>query len=127
VLGWSAFAGVLRAGAGIVVPPLAPDTVLALGIGSAACSLALVLLLAIPAALTARALAVALRVGRDMFARDRDRETADEPAWTRRRPPAMIVEDESELEARPRARRPSLQPFSSAEMRFFSEGDALGD
>ena len=126
VLGWSAFAGILRAGAGTVLPPIAPQTVLALGIGSAACSLALILLLAIPVALTARALGVALRVGRDLFARDP--ATASEPAWTRRRPPALIVEDESEVEAaRPRARRASLQPFSSAEMRFFSEGDALGD
>jgi len=127
VLGWSAFAGVLRAGAGYVVPAIAPATLIALAIGSAASSLALVLVLAIPAALTARALAVALRLGRDLFAAADAPAPTVSPAWTRRRPQALIVEDESDEVPRPRARRASLQPFSSAEMRFFSEGDALGD
>lgn len=125
VLGWSVFAGVLHVTAGTTMAPIARDTIVALGVGSAAASLAVVLVLAIPAALTARALAVALRVGHDLFAGD-EPEADVEPAWARRRPQALIVEDDSD-DLRPRARRVTLQPYSSAEMRFFSEGDALGD
>lgn len=125
VLGWSAFAGALHVSAGTALAPIARDTIIALGVGSAAASLAVVLVLAIPAALTARALAVALRVGHELFAGDAPAVDV-EPAWTRRRPQALIVEDDSD-DVRPRARRVTLQPYSSAEMRFFSEGDALGD
>lgn len=138
-LAWAAFAGVLHAGGGYVLAPIARGMILALTVGSAAYSLVLVLVLATPAALTARGLAVALRVGRDLFGTG-EPATTDEPARSaarpafaggsaaRKLPPALIVDVDSDDEvARPRARRPSLQPYSSAEMRFFTEGDALGD
>jgi len=39
--------------------------------------------------------------------------------------PSAEIVDEDVVALRKRTRRESLQPFSSAEMRFFDEGDAL--
>jgi hypothetical protein len=52
---------------------------------------------------------------------------------SRRLPPAVIVDDDLDEDAillqiddrRPRTRRSSLQPYSSAEMRFFTEGEEM--
>lgn len=132
-LGWAAFAIVLDAASGILIDPLARDAILALAITSAASALGIVLVLAVPAALVMRGLSLALRVGRDLFGEDALLDDDDEapaspaasarPAFAegsvaRKLPPAVIVDDD-ETPGRPA----TPQPFSSAEMRFFSEGD----
>lgn len=124
-LGWGAFVLIPTLGTGYVYLPLDKDTLLGLAIGGAASSAAVALVLAIPAALACRGLAIALRVGPDPLATDDD-DNEEEPlaayrraygSGTRRLPPAMIVDEDV-------AAVPSLQPYSSAEMRFFADGDA---
>ena len=98
---WAAFAALVRD------PAATP-----LALGAAAYGLACTAVLALPLAVAARALRLYLRVAR----------------FERRLPPAVIVEDDEPAEeAPPRRRMPraSLQPFSSAELRFFREGDEL--
>lgn len=95
---WAVFAALLR-----------DDAIAPVALGGAAYGLAATIALAIPLAITARILRLYLRVGRSTVAFE---EAADEdviPLVRRRRQP-----------------RASLQPFSSAEMRFFAEGDELG-
>jgi uncharacterized PurR-regulated membrane protein YhhQ (DUF165 family) len=123
-IGWAAFVLIPTLGAGYVYLPLDKDTLLGLAIGGAASSAAVALVLAIPAALAARGLAIALRVGRDPLATDDEDDEEPLAAYrraygsgTRRLPPATIVDDDA-------AAIPSLQPYSSAEMRFFADGDA---
>jgi uncharacterized PurR-regulated membrane protein YhhQ (DUF165 family) len=167
VIGWSAFAIALQVGGGTIIEPLERETILALALGGAAGSALCALVLAIPGALVARGLAVALRVGRDPYADEYDDDDSDGvprgPRWipasfaegsvkladskptrpttegkrpatrpgtegkrpeaqaklaegsvSRRLPPAVIVDDEED---------DSIKPFTSAEMRFFTEGD----
>jgi hypothetical protein len=93
---WAAFAAVLR-----------DDAISPIALGGAAYGLAATIALAIPLAIAARVLRLYLRVGRPAATIDYEEEEVI-PLVRRRRMP-----------------RVSLQPFSSAEMRFFSEGDEL--
>jgi uncharacterized PurR-regulated membrane protein YhhQ (DUF165 family) len=95
-------------------PDLVRITGLALGAGAYGVALGLVLL--IPLAIAARSLSLYLRVAR-LFA-DADTDSAHVER-TGPRPQAV-----SERRQR-RAARATLQPFSHAELRFFSEGDEL--
>lgn len=115
IAGWSAFALVLHQTGGTLMPAMSSITIAGLAAGSAAYSFACIFLLALPAALIGRGLAVALRVGSDPV--DATEQEDDVPAFARRRPAAVIVDEGDEM-------RP---PFSSGEMRFFREGDALPD
>lgn len=125
-IGWLAFALVPQLGAAYVYLPLDHATVTALALGSAACGAAITVVLAIPAVFAARGLSIALRVGRDPLASDDQDEDDDALAayrraygnGPRRLPPALIVDDNV-------AAIPPLQPYSSAEMRFFADGDAI--
>ena len=88
------------------------DMIASLALGGAAYGLAAMIVLAIPLAIATRALRLYLRVAR--FAT----------------PAAMIIEDDDDvvlLQQRRRAPRLSLQAFSSAELRFFREGDELSN
>ncbi|HEU4615163.1 MAG TPA: VUT family protein [Kofleriaceae bacterium] len=128
-LGWAAFAIVLHAASGVLVDFVEREAIVAIAATSAASALALVIVLALPAAIVVRGLSLALRVGGDLLGDDMDEdevEVAITPAASTRRafaegsvarklPPAVIVDDD-DASASP-------QPFSSAEMRFFSEGD----
>ncbi len=100
-LAWAAFAAIV--GESSIVP---------VALGGAAYGLAATVALALPLAIAARVLRLYLRVAR--FAK----------------PQAVIVEEDDDevipLQRR-RAPRSSLQPFSSAEMQFFREGDELGE
>ena len=104
VVGWAAFAAVMFATEHADTTPLV--------LGSALYLAGSVVLLTLPALVVARFLRLFLRVGR-----------------FERLPPAMIVEDLVEDEPRPRrrAQRASIHPYSSAEMRFFTEGDQLAE
>ena len=195
-LGFGAFVGAvwLEATSDLVLfAPAAKIDAQALAAGAAVWTFALALVLAIPAALAARGLAVALRVGRDLLegGDDADDVYDAEPAFvpaparpvrhargssqiepvalasrpppvsafdrtepappaaervarvmtavtppelaqgsvSRSLPAAEIVDEEvvplGPETRRHRAQRVSLQPFSSAEMAFFQEGDAL--
>jgi len=140
-IGWSAFALVLHAGGGYILTPLAPESILALTVGAAAASIVCMLVLSLPAALSVRGLAIALRVGDELVADEDEPVDSDdappeayvgEPKWARRGralaegsvarrlPAAEIVEEEPRMTTR----GVGLQPYSSAEMRFFNEGDA---
>jgi hypothetical protein len=90
--------------------------------------------LSLPIALIARGLRLFLRVAHaDSYAADDDgyREGPGAHAieLPRRRQRAEIVEDgvPEPLPARRRSFRSTLQPYSSAEMRFFAEGDRLAE
>jgi uncharacterized PurR-regulated membrane protein YhhQ (DUF165 family) len=136
-LGWVAFALVLRLGRDYLSTPIAHDTLVALVLGSVLFSVIGIVVLAVPAALAARGLALALRVGRDLLFSDEEGARPGEPSSrrsplaegsvARRLPPAMIVDDAEAEPGAPvrRTRAASLSPFSSAEMRFFDEGDAV--
>ncbi|MGE0872427.1 MAG: VUT family protein [Kofleriaceae bacterium] len=84
-----------------------------LALGAAAYGLAFGLIDLIPFVALARLLAVYLRVDH----RGLDTELDDE-LYDRRLPPALIVDDPPR-----RARRPTLPSFTTAELRFFTEGD----
>ena len=118
--GWCAFGFVLYG-----TTSTSTSAIAALAIGAAACSVACGLVLVIPAAIATRSLAVALRVGHGLLDDDaevRPDRPRSEPSFAagsvaRRLPKAVIVDDDT----------PALQPFSSAEMRFFTEGDTVYD
>lgn len=122
LVGWCAFALALDFAGTYIIAPVPRETIIALAAGSALATAACAIALAMPGALAGRALAVALRVGRDPFEVDDD-EPSSEPAGpavaeggvARKLPPAVIVEDDED----------EVQPFTSAEMRFFAEGEAL--
>jgi hypothetical protein len=113
IAGWSAFGLALRVVGDQLMTALPPTTIAGLAAGAAAFSFACVFVLSLPAALVARGLAIALRVGREPV--DTLDDQHDVPAFARR-PAALIVEDDEE---------PS--PYTSGEMRFFRDGDALTD
>jgi uncharacterized PurR-regulated membrane protein YhhQ (DUF165 family) len=141
VAGWSAAGLVLYALRGYFIEPMGQQMIMSLTAGAAACSFAVVLVLSIPATLIGRGLAVALRVGDAMYDDDEDDQLAYDddrdsrpgvPAFAqgsvaRPLPKALIVDDDQQPHGdaeRRRTARGVIQPFSSAEMRFFSEGDA---
>jgi uncharacterized PurR-regulated membrane protein YhhQ (DUF165 family) len=113
--GWAAFGGVLY----FAQPQGDVDVLVAIGAGASTYTFASVLVLALPLAIARRALSLYLRVARTVDA-----------SQMHVLPPALIVDDGPEADPEPmprrrRAQRASLQPFSSAEMRFFTEGDQL--
>jgi hypothetical protein len=107
--GWAAFGGVLY---GLPIVTGAPGAVVdtaaitALATGAGLYTIAGIAALAVPVAVLARGLRLFLRIVRPAFEAD----DAPPVRMPRRRPV-----------------RPSLQPFSSAEMRFFAEGDQLAE
>lgn len=108
---WAVYGAIVHAWTGAGADAIAP-----VALGSIACTLAGVLVLLVPLAIAARALALYLRVGR----------AGDDDAESPRLPPATIVEDDDEPQfARRRPARATLSPFSSGEMRFFEEGEQL--
>jgi uncharacterized PurR-regulated membrane protein YhhQ (DUF165 family) len=151
LVGWTVFGLAFYGYASLVAPGTADAAaIVALATGSALYTLAAIAILTLPIALIARGLALFLRVARhdddddgpeydddDDDARDHDRDVDEPVVLTRRRlPPAQIVDDEAIPEAvdedvprserrRRRAAQASAQPFSSAEMQFFREGDQL--
>jgi uncharacterized PurR-regulated membrane protein YhhQ (DUF165 family) len=145
IVGWAVF-GVATWGYASMVSPESPvDTaaIIALATGSALYTLAAIALLTLPVALIARGLALFLRVARHDNEDDYDDDGDAAPIeLTRRRlPKAHIVDDDGAIpegqiidahagpEPSRRRRRAvaSVQPFSSAEMRFFQEGDQLAE
>jgi uncharacterized PurR-regulated membrane protein YhhQ (DUF165 family) len=145
ILGWSAFAGALygyHAAIGTLDTAVI-DGLVAIAVGSAAYVAVCAPIAALIVSLAVRALAPYLRVTR--FADDDAIDvvvaspgttmTRIAPATVvgvpaapvappvrHRLQPALLVESSPVL---PRVRRNSLQPFNSAEMRFFTEGDEL--
>ncbi len=101
------------------------DAIFALAVGSMLYIVAFALVALIPFAIVARVLKPYLRVatGEDPVP-DTNVRAQDVPAPRRRLPPAMIVEDAQDELPRRMARR-TLQPFSDAEMRFFTEGEEM--
>jgi uncharacterized PurR-regulated membrane protein YhhQ (DUF165 family) len=145
--GWTAFGAATYGYASLVAGAIDGAAIVALATGSALYTLAVIALLTLPVALIARGLALFLRVARhdgdDVYddACDDDGDVDEPVVLTRRRlPPAQIVDDAvpeapifdqdiippSERRQR-RAAKPSVQPFSSAEMQFFREGDLLAE
>lgn len=146
--GWSVAGLVLHAVGGYLAAPISGEHIIALTAGGAAGTALCAFVLAIPAAIATHALEVALRVGSfedevddaaGYSGHDRYGDIAEpavlggSPAFAQgsvaRKLPAMIVDDEEEvipLEPR-RTLRGTIPPFSSAEMRFFTEGDAIAD
>lgn len=112
LVAWSVFSAMLYAYAG-------EAEIARLLLGGAAYTLAFALVDVIPFVLLAHWLAIHLRVGR--FDEPDDDESAD-PAWLRPLPAAMTVETSASVLLDQRA---SKRPYSSAEMRFFTEGDEL--
>ena len=146
--GWAAFAFVMYGYAvqvGGADPAVVIDTIIALAIGSALYVVAFAIADVIPFAIAQRSLIVYLRID---VTRDTDDDIVDaavsSPSWAvasapRRKPQAVIVEEtpvpvrtaprvsgSGSVSAKRRTRN-SLQPFSSAEMRFFTEGDELAE
>lgn len=126
-IGFGAFALALL-GLGIADRP----TVVALSLGSIGFVVLSVIALTLPAALVARSLSIYLRVARH----EAEDEDYIDLRPKKRLPQAMVVaehDDEDDDEEEPiipprrRAARQSLQPYSSAEMRFFTEGDQLAE
>ena len=150
--GWAVFGAATYALASALAPdaPIDASAIIALATGSALYTLAAIALLTLPVALLARGLALFLRVARHDGddaddADDADRDDADDDdapieLVRRRLPKAQIVDDgeaapegqiddeDAPLGSRRRRRAvASIQPFSSAEMRFFQEGDQLAE
>lgn len=144
--GWAAFAFVLYGYAvqvGGQDSALVIDSIVALAIGSALYVVAFAIADVIPFAIAQRSLIRYLRID---VTRDTDDDIVDaavsSPSWAvapRRKPQAVIVEEtpvpvtaaprvtgSGRVSAKRRTRN-SLQPFSSAEMRFFTEGDELAE
>jgi uncharacterized PurR-regulated membrane protein YhhQ (DUF165 family) len=130
--GWVAYGAIQLGFASSVGGTIDHAMLGALAIGSAVCTVVCAVALMIPGVIAARGLALFLRIDRTgTTEKDEDpyeRMTLDATPQ-RRLPPAVIVDDGSDgvpvAIPRRRAARPSIQPFSSAEMRFFSEGDQL--
>jgi uncharacterized PurR-regulated membrane protein YhhQ (DUF165 family) len=145
ILGWTAFAGALygyHAAIG-TLDSAAIDGLVAIAVGSAAYLAVCAPIAALIVSLAVRALAPYLRVTR--FADDDAIDVVvaspsttmtriapatvvgvpaapAAPPVRHRLQPALLVDSSPVL---PRLRRNSLQPFNSAEMRFFTEGDEL--
>jgi uncharacterized PurR-regulated membrane protein YhhQ (DUF165 family) len=130
VAGWTAFGGVMYGLAAATGPVASADvaTISEVALGGALYTLVCVVVLTLPVALVARGLALLLRVARYDLDENDDRDGGLELIeLTRRRlPPAEIVDDEPRRTRR-RGSHPSLPPYSSAEMRFFRDGDQLAE
>jgi uncharacterized PurR-regulated membrane protein YhhQ (DUF165 family) len=116
-------------------PVAVMDHLTAVVVAAAAYTMLVMIAATVPFVIAARALSIYLRVGDALEELDAHDAHDDEPVLLerRRRPPAMIVE---ELPARRAARsalgpQPSAlgttPPYSSAEMRFFTEGEELAE
>ena len=155
--GWAVFGVATYALATALTPEASPSAsidsaaIVALATGSALYTLAAIALLTLPVALLARGLALFLRVARhgddddeadddDLGDDGADADDAPPIELVRRRlPKAQIVDegesapegqiehDDAPLGSRRRRAVASIQPFSSAEMRFFQEGDQLAE
>jgi uncharacterized PurR-regulated membrane protein YhhQ (DUF165 family) len=148
--GWAAFAGAMIAYArwtGGNVDAAAIAAITAIATGAAAYTLACAFVLTLPIALLAlvlrRYLRVAIHDQYDEYGNSYDDGGYGKPRgvppidYSHRPRPAMIVDDDEPDQAgdaipqpvsdRRRPGRPSLQPFSSAEMRFFADGDRLAE
>lgn len=110
---WAAFGGVMYA--------FVSRDVTELALGSAIVVAACIVVASLPLAIAAHVLALFLRVSRHTPVEDDELDVGVPP----RLPPAQIIEDYEEPPLRRRAARASLHPYSSAEMRFFSDGDQL--
>jgi uncharacterized PurR-regulated membrane protein YhhQ (DUF165 family) len=140
LVGWCAFAFVLYAYVSATAEPGVDITepITALVIGALAYAIAAALALVIPVVIAARTLAGYLRVSRIEAAPDDDGFAIG--SSRRRLPPAVLIDSSPAIPALPRplpkpaaprtqgvserrAARKSIQPFNSAEMRFFTEGD----
>jgi uncharacterized PurR-regulated membrane protein YhhQ (DUF165 family) len=112
-VGWATYVGVLYALGATARADV--DVLTAVALGSTLFTIACVIVLAIPVAIVVRPLALFLRVARF------------EDVSASHLAPAMIVEGEPAPAPAPRRRAPraSIEPYSSAEMRFFTEGDQL--
>jgi uncharacterized PurR-regulated membrane protein YhhQ (DUF165 family) len=126
--GWTAFGAAMYGYATWLRPtePFDMATITALATGSALYTLACTVVLTLPIALIARGLRLFLRVARQ----DDDDDDRDGPGvHVSRRSPAWLVDDAvpERLSSRRRPARPSAQPYSSAEMRFFADGDRLAE
>ncbi len=132
--GWAAF-GASSYGYAVEVlghtPALALDQAIVMALGASVCTLAFGVLDLIPFLVVTSCLEIYLRVGGSDLADERAPVTTPSP-WSRMDeatdaarplPPALLVEDREPKP--PRSKRVTLQPFSSAELRFFSEGDQL--
>jgi uncharacterized PurR-regulated membrane protein YhhQ (DUF165 family) len=118
LLGWSAFMIVLG------VADTLTDTAVATAVTACAYIAAASVAVALPLVLVRRWIATYLRVGRcddDLVVHH-----VHHAVYARKLPPALIVDDEPEL-LHERPFRPALHPFSTGEMEFFAEGDALAD
>jgi uncharacterized PurR-regulated membrane protein YhhQ (DUF165 family) len=139
LVGWIAFAFVLygyfarTADAGVDI--MTPIT--AMTFGALAYATACALVLVVPLVILARSLAPYLRIARFASVDDPDVSAARR----RRLPAAVLIDSSPALPRLPtplpgrtrhgvserRAARQSIQPFNSAEMRFFTEGDELAE
>jgi uncharacterized PurR-regulated membrane protein YhhQ (DUF165 family) len=135
LVGWMAFGFAMYAYATRVGLPVQTDVAVirSLVTGSALYTLAGVVLLTLPIELVARGLRLFLRVARYDTDDDdyRDGPGAQPTDLTHRRLPAAEIIDGDDVAMAPPARRRvarvSVQPYSSAEMRFFREGDQLAE
>jgi uncharacterized PurR-regulated membrane protein YhhQ (DUF165 family) len=118
--GWSAFGFALYGLATMTGGPVDVPAISALATGAGLYSFACIVVLTLPVALLARALRLFLRVARPA----RNDIRSELAAW-RSGPEAGPLGPMTPGHRRPV--RPSLQPFSSAEMRFFAEGDQLAE
>jgi hypothetical protein len=109
--GWAAFAGVAHA----IGDRPTVDFLLAVALGSSAFALACVIVLAPVFAIAANTLSLFLRVPRATAAGDDDDDDAYVSGPMPRLQEALVV-DEEDVDVEPR-------PYSSMEMRFFTEGD----
>ena len=124
-VGWIAFGFVLTSDIGDGAPADAAQAT-ALALGSGVCTTACVLLLSAPVAIAAHGLAFFLRVARHSTVEAGHPDVPVLEPVRRRLPPALVVDDEEPSAAAPAARA-TIQPYSSAELRFFFDGDQLGE
>ena len=142
--GWAAFGLVSYYYATSIdgeLPVAIMDHLTAVVIAASAYTVLFMVAATVPLVITTRALAIYLRTGNSLDELDdfSDLPDHDEPVLleTRRRRPAMIVEQAAAPPppARPRAANapsargtiPPPLPYSSAELRFFTEGEALAE
>jgi len=141
--GWAAFAFVMygyAVGVNNEVAPAAIDATSALLVGASVYAVACALVLTPPFVAIAHALSIYLRVGHWM-ARDDDYEDdvpvrRSQPAFVRATPPPppqpqpqpqAQPQPQPQDKSHPRASRQEIRPYTSAEMRFFSEGDVISE
>jgi hypothetical protein len=117
-VGWVAFAGALEMSAPYVVAPIARETLIGLAVCGALASWVCALVLSVPSILVARGLAVVLRVGRELYDDELVEQHEDDDRAHRQQHEPVFAE--GSVASR-------MPPYSSAEMRFFADGDAHAD